>query len=244
LDISENKIAKCYIFHENDENNKCELTNRKLIVIKKGKVSEFAIESLTSITSNQRKLLIPIIFSGILTPLILVGFFKGFFHPFIALIFIISGVFSFYIGWMGEKALTINLIMSHRDFTISQITEHLTGFMEFVNQYIQDEPIHKRVLYLESNKDNLIGNDLKICLSKNIHERKLYAYWELRDLFLSGNLKDESSYIVLDPLKVGSEVKYQKKTGDQGLTPVIKGTIDLKAILKILNYSEIDSIIE
>jgi hypothetical protein len=244
LDISEHKIAKCYIHHENDEKNKCELTDRKLIVIKKGKRSEFAIENLTSITSNQRKLLIPIIFSGILTPLILVGFFKGFFHPLIALIFIISGVFSFYIGWMGEKALTINLLMSHRDFPVSQITEHLSSFMEYVNQYLQDESIYKRVLYLVFNKDKLQGNDLEICLSKNAHERKLYSYWQIRDLFLSGNLNEETSYILLDPLKVGSEVKYQKKPGDQGLTPVIKGTIDLKAVMKILRYGEIRAIIE
>ena len=148
MEERESNIAKCYIHFDKDERNKCEFSDRRLQIIFKGKRSEFPIEYLASLNINQRKLLIPIILSGILTPLISVGFFKGLFHPFIALIFIIGGVFSFYVGWLGEKALTVNLINSHRDFSIKIVSDHLMEFINFVNYYLQKEPIKKRVLYL------------------------------------------------------------------------------------------------
>lgn len=239
----EKKIAKCYILHDNDEKNKCELTDRKLIVKRKGKVIELAIEHLESIAINQRKLLIPIIFSGIIAPLILVGFFKGLFHPLVALIFIIGGVFSFYLGWIGEKVLTINLVNGHRDFPIQIATDHLIAFSDYVNQYIQDEPIQKRILYLEVKNDAVNEHDLKSYLSADNEKRKIYSYWQLRDLYLARNLKPEYSFIMLDPISIGAEVKYQKKE-EHGLTPVIKGPINQKAIRRIIHYNEIAYIIE
>jgi hypothetical protein len=244
LDTSENKIAKCYILHDNDEGNKCELTDRRLLITRKGKRFEFASENLKNVASNQRKLLIPIILSGVLTPLILAGFFKGLFHPFVALVFIIGGVFTFYIGWIGEKTLTINLLMGHRDFPVSFISEHLAGFMDFVNRYIQGEPIEKRVLYLKTGNFVEADIDLSKYLAKDVVKRELYSYWQLRDHYLTGKLQSRSSYIVLDPFKVGSEIKYVKNPDNRGLTPVIKGSINHKAVLKILQFDEIGSIIE
>jgi hypothetical protein len=244
LDISENRIAKCYILHDNDEKNKCELTDRRLTIIRKGKRSEFAIENLKSVSVNHRKLLIPIIISGIITPLILVGFFKDLFHPIIALIIIIGGVFLFYIGWIGEKVMTINLMLTYRDFPVSIVTEHLLGFMDYVNQYIQDEPIEKRVLYLDAGVVLSEGSDLQTCLAKDGINRKIYSYWQLRDKYHSGRLNVESSYIVLDPIKVGSEVKYHLEERDRGLNPVIKGSINADAVIKVMPSSEISSRIE
>ena len=98
MSILENKLAKCYIELEGDEENRCELTDQRLSIIKKEIHYEFPIESLRSITFHQRKLLLLVIISGILTPLILVGFFSGLFHPFIAILGIVGGVFLFYLG--------------------------------------------------------------------------------------------------------------------------------------------------
>ena len=244
MDIAENRIAKCYILHDNDERNKCELTNRRLTIILKNKKSEYALENLKFVTINQRKLLIPIILSGVITPLVLVGLFKDIFHPFIALVFIIGGFFSFYIGWIGEKVITINLILSHRDYPIPIITEHLIGFLDYVNQFIQDEPIEKRVLYLEVGQSLTEDSDLKPYLSKDAINKKLFSYWLLRDYYRSGKLQTDSSYIVLDPVKVGSEVKYEIEEKDRSLKPVIKGSINSGAVLKILRSNEIVSLME
>ena len=234
----ESNIAKCYILFDKDERNKCEFSDRRLQIIFKGKRSEFPIEYLASLNINQRKLLIPIILSGILTPLISVGFFKGLFHPFIALIFIIGGVFSFYVGWLGEKALTVNLINSHRDFSIKIVSDHLMEFINFVNYYLQKEPIEKRVLYLEV-MDNKHQIDIKEYLSKEAKNRKLYSFWYLKDLYMEGKVDMHTRYIVIDPLKSGTEVKYIPVNDNQILIPIIKGEINHDAVLRIMDFEEI-----
>jgi len=238
LEESESNIAKCYILFDKDERNKCEFTDRRLHIIFNGKRSEFPIEYLISLNINQRKLLIPIILSGILTPLISVGFFKGLFHPFIALIFIIAGVFSFYIGWLGEKALTVNLINGHRDFSIKIVSDHLREFINFVNYYLQKVPIEKRVLYLEVIDDkNQI--DIKEYLSKEAKNRKLYSFWDLKDLYIEGKVDTHVRYIVIDPLKSGTEVKYIPGNNDQILIPMIKGEINSDAVQHIVDFEGI-----
>ena len=243
MGIAEKKIAKCYILHDLDENNRCELSDRKVTVVWKGKIKEFAIEDVISVEINQRKLLIPIIFSGVLTPLILVGFFKEILPPLVGLLFIIGGIFSFYIGWSGEKVLTINQINGHRDFSMRVFTDHLIGFINYVNQYLSDEPLHERVLYLEVNKLDS-ERDLKVYLAKDAVDRKLYSYWEVREQYLSGGISQGKDFIVIDPIKTGSEVKYEKDPETQELTPVIKGSISQKAVIKILEFDKIASIIE
>jgi len=46
-------------------------------------------------------------------------------------------------------------------------------------------------------------------------------------------------YIVIDPLKSGTEVKYIPGNDNQILIPIIKGEINHDAVLKILDYEEI-----
>ena len=211
--------------------------------MRKGKTTEFTLEDIKSISSNQRKLLIPIIFSGVLTPLIMIGFFTGIFNPLIALVFIIGGIFSFYVGWSGEKVLTINQTSGHLDFPIKVITVHLTGFMDYVNQYLYDEPLHKRVLYLEVGFDAIHEDKFTAYLAKDAVNRKLYNFWQLREKYLSETIAPGTGFIMLDPVKTGTEIKYEKQGELQELKPVIKGSISRMAILKVLRSEDIGSII-
>ena len=238
MEWNESNIAKCYILYDRDERNKCELTDRRLRIIFKGKRSEFSIENLISLSINQRKLLIPIILSGIITPLISVGFFKGLFHPFIALIFIIGGVFSFYVGWIGEKALTVNLVNSHHDYAIKVVSYHLTEFINFVNQYLQKEPIEKRVLYMKL-PDDYNHLDIKKYLSRDASDRKFFSFWNLKDIFAEGKVNRNARFIVIDPLKSGTEVKYTQENEDQLLVPGIKGEIKPDAVQRIIDFEEL-----
>jgi hypothetical protein len=240
---SESNIAKCYIQYDKDEKNKCEFSDRRLNIVYRGRRSEFPIENLVSLGVNHRKLLIPIILSGILTPLISVGFFKGLFHPFVALIFIIGGVFTFYIGWLGEKVLTVNLINSYHDFSVKLVSYNLNEFINFVNQYLQKEPIDKRVLYMEfiKDKDHL---DIKKYLSKDTKDRKLFSFWNLKDMYAEGKVLPNASYIVIDPLKAGTQVKYSQDNDDQILIPRIKGDINSESVLRIIDFDEIRNLFQ
>ena len=165
-------------------------------------------------------------------------FFKGLFHPFIALIFIIGGVFSFYIGWIGEKVLTVNLVNSHHDFSTKVVSYHLSEFINFVNQYIQKEPIEKRVLYLQI-MDEGSQTDIKKYLSKNAKMRKLFSFWNLKDIYAARKVETPARYIVIDPLKSGTEVKYTQEGEDRILLPQIKGEINPEAVKGIIDFAEL-----
>ncbi len=214
MNTPETKLAKCYIEYEGDEENRCEITDQRLSIIKKGIQYEFPIETLKSITFHQRKLLMPVIISGILTPLVLVGFFKGLFHPLLALFGIVGGVFIFYLGWIGQTTLTLNHAGEHSDFVIKNITNSLLEFAEFVNQYLSNEPVEHRSFFLKiySSIDN--DQELIEVLNDESDTKELYSYRQLHDLLHKSDTDLEKyDFIVLNPLKMGTEVKFIKSEG-------------------------------
>jgi len=233
LKIIERKLAKCYIEYEGDEGNKCEFTDQRLSIIKKGKRYEFPIESLRSITFHQRKLLMLVILSGILTPLVLVGFFKELFNPFLALLGIVGGVFIFYLGWIGQTTFTINKVGEYSDFIIKNITNPLLEFAEFVNQYISNEPEAHRSIFLKINNSITSDKELIELFQDESGNKELYSYWQLHDL-LHKSEEDLKKYdfVALNPLKMGVEVKFVRLDGFDRLRPTVKGKISIKALLK------------
>ena len=48
---------------------------------------------------------------------------------------------------------------------------------------------------------------------------------------------------MLDPVKTGTEIKYEKEGEIQELKPVIKGSISRMAIMKVLRLEDIGAII-
>lgn len=244
MSLAEKKVAKCYILLDQDERNKCELSDRSLRVYLNGKKREYTIERISSISTQQRKLLIPIIFSGIITPLILVGFFKGLFHPIISVVFIIGGIFSFYYGWIGEMTLTVHLRNGHRDYPIPVLTDHLKAFIEFVNQYLGNEPVYKRALYLEVALEGTDDKEFKRLLTQVQDQRRLYNFWDLKDRYNTSQIAPEVSFIVLDPLNTGTEIKYGKFSNEERLIPFVKGSINEKAVIEIIHRDKIKNLFE
>jgi len=225
----EKNIALCYLSRDGDEHNKCELTDRRLLITRKNKLFEFRLNSIRFLAVNQRRLLIPIIFSGVFTPLIIVGFFKGIFHPLMALLFIVAGIFSFYIGWIGHEVLTVKQTSALTDIPVINPTLNLRAFMEYTNRYIQKEPIEYLLVYFlseingkshPSKKDNLLDLD---------HE--LYSFYDLKEFLLSQPGKLNFLISGIDPLKAGSVIKYEQNMESQRLKPTIKGRINPDAII-------------
>lgn len=115
--------------------------------------------------------------------------------------------------------------------------------MNFVNQYLQKEPIEKRVLYMEliDEKDD---QDIKKYISKDAKNRKLFSFWNLKDKYAEGKVPSNASYIVIDPLKSGTEVKYTQDNEKQLLIPRIKGDINPEAVLRIVDFDEIRNLFD
>ena len=229
MEPDEKNIAICYFLKEEDENNTCELTDYRLVVRRKGKVHEFLVGQIKFLQINQRKLLIPIIFSGIFTPLIVVGFFEGFFHPVIATLFIVTGIFTFYLGWLGQKVLTIELDHGHADFPIDHEGRNLLAFIDFTNDYLEHVPIEIRSVYMfrEGHKVSQGEEDI----SSIIPPYELYSYQHLKEYLLANPHRSEGLIWVIDPLKTGGQIKYEFSKKEGCLKPVLKEKLNKRAVI-------------
>jgi hypothetical protein len=206
LETGEKNIAVCYFLEEGNDRYSCKLTDQRLIIRRKNRLNEFPIQGIRSLRINHRKLLIPIVFGGVFTPLIAVGYFEGFFHPVIAVVLIISGVFTFYVGWTGQQVLTVNESQGHSDFTMENPGENLIAFIEYTNQFIENEPVEFRSLYLLAGNEDpgLKMEDLPVML---------YTYRQIRNKLMSEPENEEVVIWAIDPLKTGTEVKYERFGG-------------------------------
>jgi hypothetical protein len=216
---------------EGNDDNSCKLTDRRLIIRRRNKLYEYPIQGIRSLGINHRKLLIPIVFGGVFTPLIAVGFFEGFFHPVIAVILIISGVFTFYLGWTGQQVLTVNESQGHSDFPVENPGENMAAFIEFTNQFIENEPLEFRSLYLMTGNENRgpkIGDPPVV----------LYTFRQIKDKLMSGPQEKDVVIWAIDPLNTGTEIKYERFGGDPGLRPVLKGKIKPEAFTGKYTWQE------
>ncbi|MBR9997947.1 MAG: hypothetical protein KFF73_03205, partial [Cyclobacteriaceae bacterium] len=171
-----------------------------------------------------------VVFGGVFTPLVAVGYFEGFFHPVIAVLFIVAGIFTFYQGWLGQYVLTVNEGQGHVDFPVEDPGENLMAFIDFTNQYIENEPLELRSLFL------LIGSEDKSLTIKEIALRdppfELFTFRQLKERFLSDPGISEAVTWAIDPLRTGSQVRYQRVKDDGRLRPVLSGRIIPEAILR------------
>jgi hypothetical protein len=181
--------------------------------------------------------LIPIIFSGVFTPLIIVGFFKGYFHPVIALVFIVTGIFTFYLGWIGQKVLTVRKNSDYYDFPVDDPTPHLLAFLEFTNQYIQKAPVEWRLIYKLHDTEGRSG---RTGMLDPPHD--LYSFRDLRTLLLT--YSDKSKFLIsgIDPLKMDSVINYVRDMENGRLKPTLPGRINPDAIVREYTMDEFISL--
>jgi hypothetical protein len=225
LETDEKNIAICYFLKEGDDRYTGELTDRRLIIRREKKSNEFPIQGIRSLNINHRKLLVPIVFGGVFTPLIAVGYFEDFFHPVIAVTLMLAGILTFYLGWLGQQVLTVNEIQGHMDFPVEDPGENVKAFIEYTNQFIENEPLEFRSLYLlgerQSKKPEVIDPPVA-----------LYTYRQIREKLLSDPGTRDFVIWAIDPLKTGTEIKYERLQDDPGLRPVLKGKIKPEAVIR------------
>lgn len=225
METDELNIAICYFQKEGDDRYTGELTDRRLIIRRGGKKTEFPVQGIKSLKINHRKLLVPIVFGGVFTPLIAVGYFEDFFHPVIAVVLMLTGILTFYLGWLGQQVLTVNEIQGHMDFPVSNPGENVEAFIEFTNQFIENEPIEFRSLYFSGGIKNTSPEEADPPVA-------LYTYRQIRDKLLSDPVSADVVVWAIDPMKTGAEIKYERLQGNTGLRPVLKGRLRPEAVVR------------
>ena len=223
--MAEPILAFCYLKNLDDERNRCNLRNRSLEVILKGKSHFFAIDSLTGINFQPKKLWFPLIFGGLLASLSTVALIKELMNPWYTFSALLAGLFFFYYGNQGTQIMTISSGPDQTHFFVGKVSANLQAFRDFVLDYRFDR--QGKSIFLAWPKDKWhVGEDLfpsqiakdhLLCMSKR--QADLYEK------------KEDEMILEIDPIKVTAEVRYEYSEKTMGLSPVIRGVLVSDAIV-------------
>lgn len=242
LEQDEEIYAFCYIGKQGDEKNKCLLSNKHLIIIRKGRPHYFPAENILDISFKQRRLLLPLVAGGIIVPFSLLLIFRNAFHTWPVLFLLFGGIFLLYFGYIGRLAITIQTIIKEYDVFVQEATPNLEAFINFANQHIKNlknknsenpDNLLKIVLY----KEEWVMQKENDFISSPFYKKEGFeeAFTKEMEINLSNKLaklKTPAVLIYLNPLKIKAEVKFEP-AHDGRLAPRIYGKINKDAIEKI-----------
>lgn len=135
LDKDEKPLAKSFLQSDKDDSNVIYLTSNRLILVRKSKVSEFLLSTLSSVYISTKKLLFPIIAGGILSSLCIAALGTNTYNPYYLLLGFLAGLALLYWGYTGSRALCIVEGNHETNLFLRSFAEPLHRFVDFVNQY-------------------------------------------------------------------------------------------------------------
>ena len=229
MDRDEKNIAMGYMRAPGNHDYKIELTTKRLIVYFGREKQEFILELVRKLSFTHRKLLLPILFSGIFTPLIVLGYFRDYIHPMFAIVLVVTGVFAFYYGWLGQLALSIHHSSGHQDFPLEQISEDMDRFVIFINQYISGKSGNYRLIYSLIQEKSKSGG----------LEVKYYTYDQLRAYSNLNLLPEEIEVLVIDPAKLDRHVNLVLSQEGNFLEMKEPGSLNKDSIIKRLKGKDL-----
>ena len=243
--------AICYLHQLSDERNKCLLTAKHLIVVRRGKPYSFPLLSIQKIGFDHRRVLLPLIAGGIAAPFSLVAIFTRVGDPWLLLPLFFMGLFSIYWGWLGYPALIVQDSLREHDFQLNYISQNLRAFTAFANDMMRKQKnmgetpfiYHITDLQLWNQAHQEKGEYAPESLEKEgfIHASTAQ---QLALISTSDTFATEKAWVVLtiDPLKVNAAIKYEPGKPLPGidaeqlqylLFPHIYGPLNLDAVVKV-----------
>ncbi len=205
LDKENEAWAVCYLSREGDAKNKCTLTRDEFLITRKARLYHYPVSQIQTVYLEKRKLLLPVIVGGILSPLSLLAIYENMFPPGILLPLFFAGLFMLYYGWSGAMALIIQTSARVYYIFMPNDTDHLTRFIAFSNTLIKsfNETTGEFYFYvLLSDKNHRNISDLP----EDREEYILYTQKEIMDYAFSAN-SDDTVVLTIVPLKLSNQVK-------------------------------------
>ncbi len=254
LNDTEEIVAVCYLQKANDEANKVILTNERLVVVYLGKHNYYQQEHILAITFSQRRSMAPLIVGGIIAPLSFLAIFNNLFPPWPLMVVFFLSVLSFYFGWLGHIAFTIEEPKASHDFIIKTKSKNLEAFVDFTLKYMRNKS--------DNVTDDIMIYHLVTQIDWRTHQagnlytpssvsREGFIHCSTRDQLehtMAKYFKDRSGLLIvaINPLKVKSEIKYEPPTPPAGnnvetmaggetagLFPHIYGSLNIDAVVKL-----------
>lgn len=237
-------IAFCYIYKLKDEGYKCLLTDQNLVIILDHKENEFNLKDIQKITLESRFIMLPLLLGGIVMPFSLLALFTIDADPWIMMTLFVLGGLGFYQGWLGHPVITVTLMSKiSQDLKIRYVSEPLRAFIKFANEVIKRGPVDEKVIvpfiyHIVPPKEleELTKNNKYLPLSLTSEGFIHCSTKEQLKNTINRFYKDqEVTILVIDPLKVKAEVKYEPAKDAPGLFPHIYGPLNMDAVVKTMN---------
>jgi len=152
--------AVCYFGKEGDLNNMLTLDKEKLSIVKNGKRDDFDITDMQQASKGHKRLLLPLILGGIVSPLSIIAIYDNSFSPFILLAVLFVGLLLLYIGQTGSDVLIFQHSKGKEEYVfLRSIPDNVDKFLFFLNMFLsqkwenQNGPVFYHQYELEKNGD-------------------------------------------------------------------------------------------
>ncbi len=221
--------AKVHLLQDGDSKNVVMTTDEKLMVVRKGVRHVYGLNELNSLSTGNKKLLLPLIIGAIMAPFAFSSSFANVFHPIVHLIFTLLGLLLFFIGWVGKSTLSINFRNGVEEFYfLPYISKNLQAFIVYINSQLGfgKEGIG-HLIFVENEYDNE-----EWLTSKNQRESHfpIYGYTyqqyiEKRDML--------QNVVAIDPGEAGLEIRFEYDEKQKLMRPKINSPIDKKSIIEV-----------
>ncbi|MDN5200490.1 DUF952 domain-containing protein [Fulvivirgaceae bacterium BMA10] len=236
--------AICYIYKEGDDKNKCLLTDSDLKVIYKAASFNFSLKDIQEIQFKNKRLMLPLIFGGLIATFSLIAIFKNLFNPWLSLSVFISGSLICYYGYMGTNVLIIKEQSLESDFMLKHVSINILAFVKYAKKILLlDRNLldqHKTWIYHIANPDNWQKAEKEGFYSDQSLQTQGFIHASDYDQVIATSERyfersQELLLLAIDPEKVRPEIKYERSPERNELFPHIYGPINLDAIRQLIS---------
>lgn len=217
--------AKAFLQKEGDSKNILLITGEHLMIVRKGRKSLFPLLQIKSLRTTTKKSLFPLFIGGIFTPFALLSYFTNMFHPMVHLIATLLGLLLFYIGWSGRHALILTLTKRDEEFIfLPAMSRNLEAFIAYANGLLSGG-ILSAMIFFETGQSGLFADEKS---DKDDFPRFGFTYQQVLK-----RMDIHSKVIAIDPLKAGTEVKFEYDRTCGEMRPVVARPLDRNSSVEV-----------
>ena len=239
--------AICFLYKENDDKNKCLLSDETLTIIYRSRSHNFELSRIRQITFESRKLMLPLILGGTSAAFVLISILNNLFNPWLSLSFLFVSLIVAYFGWSGTNVLTIREAGHNNDFMLKHISINMRSFVTYVNKLIRFKsgklPPEEMLIYhisIKKDWDHAIRE--KAYTSESLIKEGFIHASDYNQLLLTAEMYYSEDVplvlLAIDPEKLKSPVKYELAVTRDSLFPHIFGPVNLEAVVQAVPFGK------
>lgn len=239
--------AICYLYKENDDKNKCLLSEAYLTIIYRSRSYNFELSHIKQITFESRKLMFPLILGGTSSAFVLISILNNLFNPWLSLSFLFVSLVVGYFGWLGTNVLTIKEAGHNNDFMLKHISINMRSFVVYVNKLIRFKlgklPLKEMFIYhISIKKDWERAIQEKVYTHESLIKEGFIHASDYDQLLSTAEMYYSEDVplvlLAIDPEKLNAPVKYELAVTRDSLFPHIFGPVNLEAVIQAVPFEK------